>query len=145
MVVTRSPEWFVKIADFGTSKRRQEGVSSLRTLHQGTIGYAAPEVLGISHGQGQASYTSSVDMWSLGVMTYRILTNNIPFPGMTDLFQYVSGNSCFPTQALVTHDISETGQHFIAELMGPRPGDRLIAASAMSHPWLTCPVDETDW
>jgi serine/threonine protein kinase len=147
MVVARSPERFVKIADFGTSKRRQEGVTSLRTMQQGTFGYTTPEVLGFSPSQNAASYTSSVDMWPLGVMVYILLTNVIPFPSIVDLYQDISAASPLPTEPLDTNQVSETARGFIAELLAPNPEKRLAASSALNHAWMSlglnssCPGD----
>lgn len=147
MIVACSPEWFVKIADFGTSKRRQEGVTSLRTMQQGTFGYAAPEVLGFSPSHNAASYTSSVDMWSLGVMVYILLTNVTPFPSIADLYKYISAVSPLPTEPLDTNHVSETARGFIAELLAPTPEKRLAASSALNHAWVSwaasssCPGD----
>lgn len=147
MVVARSPEWFVKIADFGTSKRRQEGVASLRTMQQGTFGYAAPEVLGFSPSHNAASYTSSVDMWSLDVMVYILLTNVTPFPSIADLYKYISAVSPLPTEPLDANHVSETARGFIAELLAPTPEKRLAASSALNHAWVSwaagssCPGD----
>lgn len=58
----------MKIADFGISKREIEGLTSLHTSG-GTPAFAAPEMYGLS-----PSYTNAVDIWSLGVITYLILT-----------------------------------------------------------------------
>ncbi|KAM3559744.1 hypothetical protein MY1884_003315 [Beauveria asiatica] len=69
MVVNPGPKWSVKIADFGISKRRHELSTSLHT-RAGTPGFAAPEAMGII-GAGR-SYTSAVDMWSLGAVVYEI-------------------------------------------------------------------------
>ncbi|WAO84476.1 DNA helicase [Fusarium falciforme] len=85
MVVDKSPEWFVKIADFGISKRRHHD-TSLLTMQRGTHGFAAPEVIGSTSDQ---SYTYSADMWSLGAMVYRILTSKMAFDSIGDLFKYV--------------------------------------------------------
>lgn len=70
MVVVHSPQWFIKIADLGTISRRQEGMTSLRIMQQGTPGYLAPEAPGVPPSQRAAFYTSSVDRWSLGVMIH---------------------------------------------------------------------------
>ena len=48
MVARTGPDWYIKIADFGMSKRRQQGVAPLQTMQRGTLGFAAPEVLGMA-------------------------------------------------------------------------------------------------
>ncbi|KAJ3456914.1 hypothetical protein MRS44_014055 [Fusarium solani] len=127
---------FVKIADFGISKRRHQDTSTL-TIQRGTLGFVAPEV--ISAGS-EKSYACSVDMWSLGAIAYRILTSTMAFQNMEDLFKYVNGMLGFPTDPLTTLGISERGQDFIVKLMQSSPSARLSAMIATSHPWITTPL-----
>jgi calcium/calmodulin-dependent protein kinase I len=131
----------VKIADFGTSKRRQAEVTSLHTLQQGTFGYAAPEALGFSPNAANTSYTSSVDMWSLGAVAYKILTHTVPFLNIADMFKYVTGALPFPTELLNIHNVSEPGCDFITKLMSSTAEQRPSATSAMEHPWMLLTVD----
>lgn len=44
LVKSKGPDWWVKISDFGNSKRAEEGLTALRTLN-GTPGFLAPEML----------------------------------------------------------------------------------------------------
>ncbi|KAI8712419.1 hypothetical protein NCS52_01340000 [Fusarium sp. LHS14.1] len=137
MVVTKGPNWFVKIADFGISRRRHQGVTTLLTLKRGTLGFAAPEALGI---ESDLTYSFSVDMWSLGAVVYRILTNGSAFSYLSEMFRYAAGISEFPEEKLKLHNVSELGRNFIIELMQPSPEDRLSAAQAMLHSWFTTPL-----
>lgn len=134
MVVNKGPDWFVKIADFGISKRRQQDVTTLHTLQRGTFGFAAPEVFGFAR---HSPYTFSVDMWSLGAVAYRMLTNATPFPTMADISEYVFQQIEFPTALLETHQVSKTGVDLILALMASNPKDRLTAVSAGRHEWLS--------
>ncbi|KAK5988212.1 Serine/threonine-protein kinase RAD53 [Cladobotryum mycophilum] len=143
MVVTAGPDWFVKIADFGISKRRQQDVTSLRTPQRGTVGFAAPESLGFSQ-ESTATYTYSVDMWSLGTMVYRMLANTLPFQNIGDMFKYVNGMLSFPSSLLEKHNVSEQGQDLIVKLMSPNPQHRPAAALAMEHDWVSLHLDIAD-
>ncbi|KAK6835190.1 hypothetical protein PG987_009884 [Apiospora arundinis] len=134
MVVNKGPDWFVKIADFGISKRRQQDVTTLHTLQRGTFGFAAPKVFGFAR---HSPYTFSVDMWSLGAVAYRMLTNATPFPTMADISEYVFQQIEFPTALLETHQVSKTGVDLILALMASNPKDRLTAVSAGRHEWLS--------
>ena len=40
--------------------------------------YSAPEIL-----LGQGPYSNSVDVWSVGVIFFLMLTGELPFPGKT--------------------------------------------------------------
>merc|ERR1712018_421283 len=66
----------IKIADFGLSEEFVPG-EKLNTFC-GTPEYMAPEVF-----KGQKFDGPKVDVWSLGVMLYEMLTATIPFPGST--------------------------------------------------------------
>ncbi|KAI1861560.1 hypothetical protein JX265_009527 [Neoarthrinium moseri] len=133
MVVTQGPDWFVKIADFGISKRRQQGVTTLHTMQRGTLGFVAPEVLGF---YSNGTYTYSVDMWSFGAVIYRIITNTTAFGSPAELFKYSSGIADFPTDQFDGKSLSCEVQEYISALMKPDPKDRLSAVSASSHPWI---------
>ncbi|ELU13408.1 hypothetical protein CAPTEDRAFT_222444 [Capitella teleta] len=61
----------LKIADFGLSKIISGDVT-MQTVC-GTPGYCAPEIMTGSQ------YTSAVDMWSIGVMTFILLCGYEPF------------------------------------------------------------------
>ncbi|RSL64900.1 hypothetical protein CEP53_003907 [Fusarium sp. AF-6] len=137
MVVTKGPNWFVKIADFGISRRRHQDVTTSLTLQRGTLGFAAPEALGV---ESEATYSFWVDMWSLGAVAYRILTNTSAFLSLSDLFRYTSGMLEFPEDKLMSQNVSELGRSFIIKLMQPVPEARLSAAQAMLDPWFTTPL-----
>ena len=85
-----------QVADFGVSKRATEGLTALRT-QRGTPAFMAPEVLGFiqSNDESNDSYTNAVDIWSLSVITFFILTGEILFKDPRRLGQYVAGTLNF--------------------------------------------------
>lgn len=138
LVVCKGPEWWVKIADFGISKRAIEGLTALRTL-AGTPAFAAPEVLGFfQSGDRDYSYTNSVDMWSLSVITFLILTGETLFRDQRRLGQYVAGRFAFPSDSLFANNVSKEGHDFIRTLMTPNPENRPDSRSSLQHPWFGC-------
>jgi len=64
----------VKIGDVGLSKFISESHRSAQTQSVGTVYYMAPEV---AHGR----YGREVDIYSLGVVLYELLTGRVPFIG----------------------------------------------------------------
>jgi MAP/microtubule affinity-regulating kinase len=66
----------IKIADFGLSEEFVPGEKFFTFC--GTPEYMAPEVF-----QGHKFDGPKVDVWSLGVMLYEMLTATLPFPGST--------------------------------------------------------------
>lgn len=138
LVVTSGPDWFVKIGDFGISKRRKDDATSLQTqLQRGTLGYAAPEALGFSVSSETTSYTSSVDVWSLGAVAYKMLTNRLVFPQIGDLFSYVKLGQGFPSEPLVDRQVSQEARAFIEKLLAADPTARPTSALALQDPWIT--------
>ena len=66
----------LKIVDFGLSKIIGPNETSLDPF--GTLSYVAPEVL------LQKPYGKEVDYWSLGVITYLMLSRVLPFDDEDD-------------------------------------------------------------
>ena len=133
----KGPDWWVKIADFGITKRAIEGLTALRT-QTGTPAFMAPEVLGFHHpGDGSnESYTNVVDIWSLGVITFLILTGETLFKDQRRLCQYVLGGFMFPAGSLLANKVSAQGIDFVRSLMAPMSKDRSKAMECLQHPWL---------
>ncbi|KAH7171278.1 kinase-like domain-containing protein [Dactylonectria macrodidyma] len=143
LVTNPRPDWWVKISDFGISKRAEAG-SVLRTF-VGTRGYLAPELIGVftisdrrsgSNSRSQSAYTTAVDMWALGEIAVRLLTRRSTFPESHDLFDYVVHQTPFPRQVFEGQDVSNECFAFIEKAMAPSPSQRLLAREAMAHPWL---------
>jgi calcium-dependent protein kinase len=70
----------MKLADFGTAKYFiNQNENEYMTLELGSIYYIPPEVI-------LNKYTELCDIWSLGVITFSLLTGRFPFDddGSTD-------------------------------------------------------------
>ncbi|KAF4752268.1 hypothetical protein FOZ63_014258, partial [Perkinsus olseni] len=72
MFLDKSPNSPLKLIDFGFSQRFTSGVPLTRVC--GTCFYVAPEVLKGTHDQ-------KCDIWSLGVITFMLLSGMPPFTG----------------------------------------------------------------
>ena len=139
MVTTPGPNWSVKIADFGISKCVQE--TALQTIGIGSVGYLAPEVLGV-HSMAETglsesgTYTVKVDMWALGEICHRMMTNRPVFDGWPHLFRYVTIDALFPTRSLEEALASLNCRDFIKEAMVAAPRARLSSTDGLNHPWI---------
>jgi len=71
----KTPQAKVKIADFGLARFFADD-SELRTICGSPL-YVAPEILDI--GTSSETYTPAVDMWSVGVILFILLSGNSPF------------------------------------------------------------------
>ena len=65
----------IKMIDFGLSKDYSQG-GIMHTL-SGSPYYMAPEVF-------LQNYNSKIDIWSMGVVLYIMLSGKVPFPGRTE-------------------------------------------------------------
>ena len=71
LMVDESEDSDAKIVDFGLSK--MVGPNEKCTEPFGTLSYVAPEVL------MQQPYDKSVDIWSLGIIAYLMLSGTLPY------------------------------------------------------------------
>lgn len=123
----------VKITDFGlsaiTAKSMKEPL--------GTMAYAAPEIL-----QGRP-YDRTVDIWSLGVMTFVVLIGLLPFSGDCDRTvakAVVLGQYSFESPRWAS--ISLDARNFISSLLKLKAADRPSAGAALLHPWFRAGEDD---
>lgn len=109
----------------------------------GTKGYLAPEVIGIFsprevnvNEENDESYTVVVDIWALGAIAFRMLTNRNAFPEPRRLWNYVVLNQSFPEELLVEVGATQDCRDLLAKLMAAAPSMRPSANMALSHPWM---------
>ncbi|KAL8154439.1 hypothetical protein V2J09_012199 [Rumex salicifolius] len=75
----------VKLADFGLA--REETVTEMMTAETGTYRWMAPELYStVTLRQGEKKhYNNKVDVYSFGIVLWELLTNRMPFEGMSNL------------------------------------------------------------
>jgi len=122
----------LKIADFGLSKMftAEDMVSQV-----GSPTYVAPEVLLTS--EQKPSYDKAVDMWSVGVITYVLLTGCFPFynedKDYAALYEkIIKVEYVWPDKPKLTAD----AKGFIQKLLVRDPEKRFTPAQCRAHPWL---------
>ncbi|KIX02554.1 uncharacterized protein Z518_08495 [Rhinocladiella mackenziei CBS 650.93] len=123
--------WWVKIGDFGVSKRL-ENETAKSTLLKGTLGFIAPEL----HGFTPLGTPFAADMWSLGEISFQLITKEPVFKNTADFATYALQGQPFPSVDLLTHNVSAAGQNFMSSLMVPTPEKRLTAEQALKHQWM---------
>jgi serine/threonine protein kinase len=134
-VIQKSPDWWVKIGDFGISKRVNEGNTALRSLF-GSSGYMAPEMLEDTRHTRNFQYDEKVDMWSLGILVHYMITKTLPFDTDSKWKEYMK-SSQFPSTKLATFKVSEECHNFIAKaLLTRKAANRMSASNALQHQWL---------
>ncbi|XP_059305236.1 serine/threonine-protein kinase STY13 isoform X2 [Lycium ferocissimum] len=75
----------VKLADFGLA--REETLTEMMTAETGTYRWMAPELYStVTLRQGEKKhYNNKVDVYSFGIVLWELLTNRMPFEGMSNL------------------------------------------------------------
>merc|ERR1711892_1123670 len=117
----------IKICDFSLAKR----IVGVVKMEYGQPEYVAPEVV---NGEG-ATFAS--DMWSIGIITYLMLSGVSPFRGQNDretLQRIQMGDIDFDFE--LWQNISREAKHFVANLLVYKPEERMSVRQALAHPWL---------
>ncbi|KAI9544646.1 hypothetical protein NQZ68_001519 [Dissostichus eleginoides] len=123
----------VKIIDFGLA-RIYKPREKLR-VNFGTPEFLAPEVINYDF------VSFNTDMWSLGVITYMLLSGLCPFLGDDDNQTLNNILACkwnFDEQEFV--DTTEEAKDFISKLLIVNKSWRIGASEALRHPWLSDPA-----
>ena len=119
----------LRILDFGLSKISIPNEKC--TEPYGTLTYCAPEII------LDEPYNKEVDMWSLGVMTYLMVSGRLPFNSEDEnkIARKIAfdepdyeKNSCWKT-------LSSECIDFIKKLLCKDPKKRMIIEDAIKHPW----------
>ncbi|KAK7224307.1 hypothetical protein V2G26_012310 [Clonostachys chloroleuca] len=135
LIMSTTPSWWVKLADFGLTKRN-EAMMPETTAIRGTPNYMPPELLGYN-GNAKKADQYAVDMWCLGQCVFRLFAGTPIFASPDHLFRYSYGYDSFPELPLQRHDASESLIAYIKQLVAVDPGKRLSSANALNHPWIT--------
>lgn len=133
----QGPKWWVKIADFGITKRIDG--TELRTV-VGTEAYLAPEVRGIyapdSEDDDDHTISFSMDIWAVGAITFRAVTGQFAFPPGRKLFDYVVKSQPFPVSQSMNTECTD----FVIKTMAASPRRRPTSKQALSDPWILQPT-----
>ncbi|XP_069339028.1 death-associated protein kinase 2 isoform X1 [Eulemur rufifrons] len=120
----------IKLIDFGLAHEIEDGVEFKSIF--GTPEFVAPEIVNYE------PLGLEADMWSIGVITYILLSGASPFLG--DTKQETLANI-----TAVSYDFdeeffsqtSELAKDFIRKLLVKETRKRLTIQEALSHPWIT--------
>jgi len=127
-----------KIVDFGlsvTSKKEE-----LQKTRCGSPGYVAPEVL-LKQG-----YSYKVDIFSIGIISYTLLTGIIPFAANTfDEVIELNKNGYLNFENPEWDLISEDAKSFVKSLTFKDPMQRFSSEEAEKHNWLLKNINPTQF
>lgn len=127
----------VKITDFGFAKcydpENFEGMDEIL----GSPLYMAPEIV------KKLRYDSKVDIWSLGIMAYIILSGKPPFSGKTkdEIFLQLTTQSIQYSDGLWSK-LSREAKSFVKRCLTRDPQLRPTAEDLLEHEWIKLKVEE---
>eukprot|EP00599_Poterioochromonas_sp_BG-1_P000137 CAMPEP_0173147512 /NCGR_PEP_ID=MMETSP1105-20130129/9178_1 /TAXON_ID=2985 /ORGANISM="Ochromonas sp., Strain BG-1" /LENGTH=731 /DNA_ID=CAMNT_0014062009 /DNA_START=102 /DNA_END=2297 /DNA_ORIENTATION=+ len=122
-------EAIIKIADFGLSIKLKNS-KALISGDAGTPTYKAPEII------ANQKYGKEVDVWSIGVITFVLLSRSFPFfhPNRYICEQLVSLGK-FRFAEKIWTQITPVAKDFIRRLLVVDPKARFTVDQALQHPW----------
>lgn len=132
-LTSKLPDACLKVSDFGFAALFDPHDSFPRDRPQPLT---APELL-----DGEAPLSKQSDSWSIGALCYTLLIREMPFASSVhesafDMAAAMRGRLCFFRED-GWGDRSNQSRDFIRKLMNPEPGNRITAAQALTHPWIS--------
>jgi calcium-dependent protein kinase len=121
----------LKLIDFGFSRVWDPQSDERLQASCGSIQYVSPEVISSS------GYDSQCDLWSLGVIVYMLLSGQPPFDGFEDEVLENIRLCRYSLKGQKWKNISSKGKDFVSKLLVVDPKQRMTAAEALNHPWIT--------
>ncbi|OQR81578.1 calcium-dependent protein kinase [Thraustotheca clavata] len=116
----------LKLTDFGGADF--VAMNQTFTGLRGTPLYTAPEIL-------QGKYSLPADMWSCGVILYRLLGNSFPFDG--PLINERILHEDIDLKSGRWSNVSPLAKDLVLKLLVRDPTQRLTAEEALLHPWMS--------
>jgi serine/threonine protein kinase len=129
LLTEESEDADIRLLDFGLSKI--VGPNQKCTEPYGTLTYCAPEII------LDKPYLKTVDSWSLGVMTYLMLSGSLPFSGRDEheIAKNVVYSKVDFEKKPIWKEISDEAKDFINKLLEKDLKKRIEIKAALEHPW----------
>ena len=127
MFESNSKQAEIKMIDFGLSVYSKGGKMTDKV---GSVYTMSPQAL-------RGDYDSQTDLWSIGVVTYQLLSGDKPFWGSSPkeiAREVAKGDYSFDAPAWKS--VSPRAKDFIKKLLVTDPKARLTAQQALAHPWV---------
>ncbi|XP_067841042.1 hormonally up-regulated neu tumor-associated kinase homolog A [Heptranchias perlo] len=120
----------IKIVDFGLSNTLKNDSQELLNTQCGSPAYAAPELL------AHKKYGPKVDVWSIGVSMFAMLTGTLPFTVEPFNIKQLHQKMVNGDISSIPSEISSGAVHFMLSLLEPDPSKRPTVREAMEEKWL---------
>lgn len=109
------------------------------TVACGTMTYMAPEIFDASE-KGSKGYTHQVDMWSVGIIMYLVLSGSLPFANKDDSDQDIvrkTKEGILDFSDPLWKKITPEAEDLIRRLLEVSPDERITADESLRHPWFS--------
>ena len=125
----------LKLADFGWSNFEEK--FKKRETYCGTVDYLAPEMADHSH-----KHDYRVDIWSVGVLIFELLTGAAPFtpnkPGASNSdLETETKRNILRQKFEFPRDFPPLAKDLVKKILVLRPEDRISIEQILCHPWLS--------
>ena len=118
----------LKIADFGLSKKLYEGQKLKEKL--GTQVFMAPEIWELS----ETGYSLEVDIWSLGIVMFKLLTGKLPFENKNNNGKdIIKGEFSFPDKPFISIEAKNLIKQILVKDPRKRPSLNQIVYHDFFH------------
>ena len=117
----------VKLCDFGFTREYEGNLSYLQTFC-GTVCYSAPEML-----KGEKYAGEKVDVWSLGIILYALLTGELPFDDDDDM---ITKHKILSSEPTYPDSIPAEANMLITQMLSKRPLLRPTISDILTNPFL---------
>ena len=131
MMTEKSVTAEIKIMDFGLSKMMHHGEKVADGF--GTLSFVAPEVL------VRKPYNSKVDVWSLGITMYNLLSGDLPFDDANDNEEIIAKKVVFAEvefTAKIWEKISNDAKNLIRDCLIKDSEKRIPIIKFLDHDWV---------
>ena len=120
----------IRLLDFGLSKII--GPNQKCTEPYGTLSFVAPEVL-----RGKP-YDKSVDLWSIGIITFLLLCGYLPFDDKHSEREIARQTiqDPVPFHSKIWSKFSKEAKDFVNGLLKKKPEERYTITQILEHPWI---------
>lgn len=130
LVFERDPNIHIQLADFGFAKQFQ--INEKGKEYIGTLSYSAPEIILKQY------YTNSIDIWSVGITMFNLMTNRSPYVEYSFhnpiVDQIINGKLNY--ESLRLSDVSESAIEMVRKMCRMNPFRRPSAEQLLHDQWM---------